>query len=490
MTSLSCDRDPLLSPDDAARIHAQALRILSKIGVEVRHPDAAAALHRDGFAWHGDRVVFEPAEVERYLEDARRLLGARPGRQHTPRPSRLTLRISTYALNVHDLESDRFVPYTAARLIEMTKFLDSLADERVEGAPPGIPVDVPPDLQPLAQYRIAALYARQGQMPVEPTSARTVNSILDMAEVMGHPVRRLPIYVPSPLRFGGDSLEVVLACADRLDSISVSSMPAAGATAPLQPFGALALSAAECLGGMIITRVLTGKPVTFAVNIFPFDLHTSAMTFGTPEGLLFELLSRDMNHYYGWDWSPAPDNLHVMAKRPDAQSAAEKAAILVLGASLGARYFTGAGMLSLDDAFSPEQLLLDCEMRDWAERAIADTALGETAVPDWIPEIEAGLRRGFIGLDSTLDGFREALWFPRTFRRDAIGPWMAEGQPHMSERLREQVRERISAHSFALDGDRRREIERIYASAARSIEQGSPQVAHRSVRGRQSTSEP
>jgi len=68
---------------------------------------------------------------------------------------------------------------------------------------------------------------------------------------------------------------------------------------------------------LVAVRVLTGKPVTFAVNIFPFDLRATAMVFGSPENVLFQMLCRDLNRLYGWGWDPAPDNVHVMAKLPD-----------------------------------------------------------------------------------------------------------------------------------------------------------------------------
>jgi len=53
----------------------------------------------------------------------------------------------------------------------------------------------------------------------------------------------------------------------------------------------------------------------------------------------------------------------------------------------------------------------------------------------------------------------------RQFQRGAIGPWLAAGQPRLSDRLRDEVRRRIAAHDFELDAARRREIERIYQSA-------------------------
>jgi len=464
-------RDELMSQDQAARAHEVAKRVLREIGMEVRHAEVLERLRDGGFRVSDGRVFFEPAVVDEYVDEMRRLVSSRSTYPSSASDDgRLTLSVSSYSLHVHDVETGRVVPYTTDRLIEMCKLMDTLAEDGVYGAPPGIPTDEPPDLQPVAQYRIAALYARQGASPVDPTSAKTVGYLLDMAEVMGRPIRRLPVYIPTPLRLGGESLEVVLSCVDRLSHISISSMPATGATAPLHPFGALALAAAELMGGAVAVRALTGKPTTFAVGIFPFDLRAGAMVFGSPENMLFQMLCADFNRFYGWAQHPVPDNIHVMATLPNAQSASEKAAIMSLGAFMGARHFSCAGTLSLDDIFSPEQLLVDCEIRDWVQRAVQGVWMGEEVVDDWLPEIQAGLQRGFMALDSTLDYYKVHTWYPQRFWRGAIGPWLSEGQPPFSDRLQDEVRQRIAAHDFELDVDRRREIERIYQCARAAIE--------------------
>lgn len=462
-------REALMSLDQAARVHELAKRILQEIGMEVRHAGALQRLQAEGFRVQGDHVFFEPAVIEEYVDEMRRLISSWSAPTPVPDGSRLTLSVSTYSLHVHDIEADRVVPYTTDRLIGMCKLVDTLAEDGVYGAPPGIPTDEHPDLQPVAQYRIAALYARQGATPVDPTSAKTVNYLLDMAEVMGRPIRSLPVYLPTPLRLGGDSLDVVLACVERLSHISVSSMPATGATAPIHPFGALALAAAELMGGLVAMRVLTGKPATFAVEIFPFDLRAGAMVFGSPENMLFQMLSADCNRFYGWAQDHVPGNIHVMAKLPDAQSAAEKAAIMALGAFLGARHFSCAGTLSLDEIFSPEQLLVDCEIRDWVQRAIQGVWMGEEAVDDWLAEIRVGVQQGFMALDSTLDHYKRHMWYPQRFERGAVGPWLIKGQPRLSGRLRDEVRRRIAAHDFELDADRHREIEQIYRTARKAV---------------------
>lgn len=331
---LRFSRPELITPDQAARVHELAKRILQEIGLKVQHPGALERLRAEGFRVDGNRVFFEPQAVETYVEDMRQWIGVQVPPDPGPDDGRLALSVSTYSLYVHDIDRDQVVPYTTESLIQMTKLMDTLADERVWGAPPGIPMDEPPDLQPIAQYRIAALYARQGAQPVDPTSARTVGHLLDMADVLGRPIHSLPVYPATPLCLGGESWDVVLACVDRLSHIRVYSMPSTGASAPLHPFGALALAAAEMMGGLVVARIMTHKPVIFAVNIFPFDLRAGAMVFGSPENMLFQMVCNDLNQFYGWPWDPSFGNIHVMPKLPNVQSGAEKAAIMAVGAFL------------------------------------------------------------------------------------------------------------------------------------------------------------
>jgi trimethylamine--corrinoid protein Co-methyltransferase len=471
-------RPELITPEESARIHALAVRILDDIGMEVRHEEALRRLAATGHRVQGDRAFFEPAVVEARVEAMRRRLDAAPAPGPAPNDGLLHLGVSSYSLYLQDPVSDQVIPYNTEKLIEMAKFMDSFAGERVTGVPPGIPMDVHPDLHAIAQYRIAARYARQGATPVDPTSARTVNHLLDMAEVMGEPIRGLPVYVPSPLRFGGESIDVVLACLDRLTHIWVSSMPSTGANAPVQPFAALALAAAEVIGGMLCMEALTDKPVGFHAQIFPFDLRAGAQVFGSPENLLFQMLCMDFNRFYGHRSSGAPGNIHVMPKVADAQSSAEKAAIMSAGAFLGARHFGSAGTLSLDEIFSPVQLLVDCEIRDWAQRAVRGVALDANDDQDaWLEEIRGGLQRGFMGLDSTLNDYvlsketldRGGTWYPRFFLRNAFGAWDRAGRPELNDRLRAEVRARITRHDYELDPVRRGEIERIYRAAERGL---------------------
>jgi trimethylamine--corrinoid protein Co-methyltransferase len=464
---LEFSRKKFIRPDQAARVHEMAKEILAKIGIEILNEAVLGQIKKMGLHCIGSRVLFEPVVVEEYLSDMRRRIAIQS--KPVPENDHLKLYVNSYSMFVHDPDTDQVVKYDTPRLIEMTKLMDSLAGDGVLNAPPGFPMDEPPDLQSIAQYRIATLYARQGATPVDPTSVRTVDYLLEMAEVMGEPVSHLYVWVPSPLRLGGESLDVVLACQDRLSSISVGSMPCAGATAPLQPFGALALASAELIGAMIVVQMVTGKPTSFQVPLLPFDLHAGAMVFGSPELFLYSMLSSDMNCFYGHPWNPAPASIMTMAKRPDQQAAAEKAGIMISGALLGARSFYWGGTLSLDEIFSPIQLLMDCEIRDWVQQAVRGIWLGEEAVENWLSEIEAGLKQGFMALDSTLDYHKLYTWYPKRSERGTIGGWIDRGQPHLEDRLRAEVKQRIASHDFELDTTRRKAVDKIYASARHKI---------------------
>jgi len=466
-TPLEITRNRLLSQEQAARIHELAKDILFNIGIEILNESLLDQLNRQGFHCLGNRVYFDPAIVDEYIEDMHHRIANKSS--PTPVDNQFKLYVNSYSMFVHHLDTDCIVRYDTPKLIEMTKFIDTLYGEGVSNLPPGIPMDEPPDLQPIAQYRIAALYARQGAAPVDPTSVRTIDYLMEMAQVMNSPITHLYVWVPTPLRLGGESLDVVLACQDRLSSITVGNMPSAGATVPLQPFGALALTSAELIGAMIVVQVITGKPTSFHVPLFPFDLRAGAMVLGSPEAMLYSMLSAEMNHFYGYPWNPAPGSIMVMAKRPDEQAAAEKTANLIIGALLGARSFYWAGTLSLDEIFSPIQLLVDCEIRDWAQQATRGIWLGEEAVEDWISEIKTGLKRGFMGLDSTLDYHNLYTWYPRFFERGAIGGWFSRGQPYLENRLRAEVKKRIASHNFELDSTQRKEIDRIYSNARQKL---------------------
>ena len=71
-------REPLITPDQAAHVHEQAKRILQEVGLEVRHAGVLQRLQAEGFRVSGERVFFEPAVVDGFVEQMRQWIHPHP----------------------------------------------------------------------------------------------------------------------------------------------------------------------------------------------------------------------------------------------------------------------------------------------------------------------------------------------------------------------------------------------------------------------------
>ena len=468
MAKFSLYRDDLLSQDEMQRIHETALDILHEVGLAVLRDDLREVAQSAGFRVREDRIFFEPQVVAEYLDERRRRAA-----ENAPLPReddyKLYIGASQYCHHVHDIKSDKVVPFNTELLIEVTKFVDTLAERGVASSPPGCPLDVPPELQRLAQFRIGAENLRGGSWrPMTDSPPQMVEFIFAMAEVMGRPIRQLPVHLVSPLRLAGQSLDIALHFRERIDCIHIGNMPAAGATAPILPFGALAQSAAEVLGSFVVLSTATDTPIDFQMRVLPFDLRATAMVMGTPETLLYDLAIWEMNDFYGYQrhQDRGSGRINTMASFPGSQAAAERASLMAVGALLGARGF-GGGVLRLDEVFSPEQLLIDCEIKDHVQRLLEGLTV-EEGTYNWVDMVRKGSERDFLSLDSTLDNYQQSYWYSRLFERTLPG-WRDADPDSLHKRALELYREGLARYDYELDPHRRNELDNIWEQAVRSL---------------------
>jgi trimethylamine:corrinoid methyltransferase-like protein len=294
---------------------------------------------------------------------------------------------------------------------------------------------------------------------------------MEMAEVLGHPIRSLPVYIVSPLTIGAESLESVLAVLPKLEHIHTGNMPSVGGTTPVQIAHCLALGVGEGVGSAIVLRAATNLPVGWGIGAQAFDLRGMAMSFGGPEHQLFRWAAEEMNafcHGYDLDASGGWAAMRSQAKLPGPQAAAEKMAGAVTAALTGAYELDGAGSLSLDEVFSAEQLVFDLEIRDHVQRLIA--GIESSVDPEaCLSDVAEGIESGFMGLDSTLSQYRQVYWLPRLMERRSLAGWLAAGAPNLHCRAKEIAREQVKKHDYELPADLLREINRIYARAEREL---------------------
>ncbi len=461
-------RPRLLTVEQLERICAAGRQILAEQGLRVLHDDARAAAARAGLRVDGDRVFPDRSAIAECADEARASSRPRPPSQEAE-PAAFSLSTCQYATHVHDLDTDTVVPFTTSRLVEAAKLVDSLLEDRVVGHVPGCPGDVPTHLQPILQYKIQAQYCRQGAAAIDPKWAESLPYVMEMAEVLGEPMRSLPVYVVSPLTIGAESLKSVLSVRDRLERLHTGNMSSVGATAPIRIADALALGLAEVMGSAIVLRAITGLPVGWGVGTMAFDLRGMAMSFGGPEDVLFRWACQEFNAYcHGREPAAPRGAMRTQAKLPGPQASAEKMAGMVSGALLGSSHFDGGGAMSLDEVFSAEQLIIDCELRDYAQRLAAGID-GDCDPAAARAEAALGLDGGFLRLDSTLDAYRDVYWLPRLFERRSLAGWLGGGAPDMRDRAKAVARELVAKHDYELPSDLVGELDRIYSRAEREL---------------------
>ena len=467
--SFSVQRPPVLDMGQLERMEEAMLRILEDVGIAVPDEDLREQLRARGFRIGGTRVFIRRNVILEFLDSERKRNGdafAEGSQPVDPSDDPIELSVSPYPQHCHDIQTDRVVPFDTERLIEATRLVDVLASEGVVSSPPGCPADVPPALQPILQFWVAATYSRQGRYPVDPKSAESLPFVMEMAEVIGSPLRHLPIYVFSPLTLGGESLRCVLEFEARLSSVHVGNMASLGCSAPIHAGDAFALCAAEAIGSAILVRELIELPVSWRIRLCPVDMASLAMALGTPEDLLLLFANAEVNAFFqGSRWRPEVASVHTSAKQPGAQACAEKSSLMTTGALLGARRLGGAGTLSLDEVFSPEQLLYDLEIRNHVQRVVQ--GLDGDCIPErCLEEVAEGVRQtNFAGHGSTLDAHRQVYWYPELFERRFLNAWMADDAPTIRHRAREKIQKLLRQHDYELDPAVRGELDRVLGDA-------------------------
>lgn len=411
-------------------IHREALTILERIGLAVENAEARALLAaQDGVTVEGIRLRFAPGLVEREIEANRAALEAADRAARKP-PSRARAddASSTVSIGCGDLPQHYRDPrtgdtalFTAASLIDATRFLQAATARGTWAMVPGVPRDVPPQLQALTEYYVGCEWCASGGNVDTLHPLEALPYLFDMAAAMGRDIRGCGMFSVSPLRLGGFELDTAIRLRGRFSSYAIASLPAAGASGPVHPVANWAVSLAEVLGGAVVLRIASGgKPVHLGPGMYPFDLRTLAVIGGAPEHVLMQHGAWQVARRY----DPGAGYIHTIltqARHPGLQAGLEKSYGAGFAVALGCRAIQGAGLLGFDDVFSPEQFLADVELRDALQRLLSPS---EPPPADrWLALVEEGLARSFPEADTTLDDHARVYHYPRLLDRSTMyGP--------------------------------------------------------------------
>ena len=459
-------RDMLVpfSPDDLAEMHSAALRVLREIGMVVGNQQALKALADAGVRVEGGRAFFAPGFVEERLASIR--AGRRERRPRRVR-ERLTIGIGDMCQYYLSPATGEIELMTTADLVEACKCAQSLHDLGLRANVPGVPRDVPQQLQAIVEYRVGAEFLSTGGNVDTLHPPEALPYLFAMAEAMDRPLTGCGMFTVSPLRLAGLEFDAAVYYASHWQSFSVHSLPAVGATAPIHLRAAWVLSIAEAVGGAVVLHVVGGgKPVHFTAGMYPFDLRTLAIIGGSPEFAWMCWAGAQVNRFYDPDAGYSM-MLGTQAKQPGLQAGLEKAMAGAFGVMTGCDDLHYAGVLSYDDIFSPEQMLADCELRDALEQ------LRRVCPPEdadgWLEEIREGATNGYVQTDATLDNHHSTYWYPRLLDRTTWHTYQAGQGKEARRRAREEMLALLAAYSYEPPGSAIEAVRRIFAEAWRAL---------------------
>ena len=450
-----------LSSFNPSLVWENALRILSEIGFAVESETVRRKISGQ-LREKGGRVCFPREIVEHYAEELRRKSAAerRPPDGKPGELSLFNIGLSSYWF---DPAAQSIRPYDTATMVKHTKFVYQMARERsfVPNVV-GYPLDVPPRIQFLTLYYLHCLYNPGVGAFCLANTLDEMRFNLEIAGVLGvQPVFGTEMI--SPLKFMGGSIDIAFALYRDGMAVSVDPMPIIGVTAPMDWHAAWGLSVAENIGCYVIFRLCGVADVRPTFRLFPPNMTAGMTYFSSPKHLAAMLTRRAVREFFGMATDGA-EFLLVTSKAPDQQAAIEKTAGCLAAATHGFRYLEGAGSLWIDEVFSPQQLLIDLEIRDFVHAMRADLApSGLNAIDEISRGVEAG---SFLSTDCSLDHFEDFIWRPRLFD---LGPRAAWDRRALLSRVKPQIEEKAAQYEYELGGVKREEIERIMERARKKL---------------------
>jgi trimethylamine--corrinoid protein Co-methyltransferase len=442
----------VLDDDQLYEIHLSVLEVLERTGIAVQHEEARKLLKKAGCRFDGDRAHYPGRLIERCIDSA---------------PSRIVMydRNKRPAMHLESTKihfgmgSDTLYAYDPnTQELKKSEAADVANAARVADACPnidylmslGIVHDVSQSVNDLVQFQ---QMAENSTKPICFTAhhRKNLRAIIDMAAAVAgglDALQRYPFIIHysepnSPLMLTETALDKVLLCSELNIPLLFTPGSMTGGTAPATRAGALVISVAESLAGLVIHQLKNeGAPIISGGNSMVMDLMTTICSYGAPEFHLVIAGYSELFHYYKlpvWGFAGCSDS-HLL----DEQAAIEATFSIMMNAMAGTNLIHDVGYLSSGLTGSCEMIVMSDEIIGLVRRMLRGMPVDpESLATEVIDQVGPGGH--FLMDDHTLRHMRSEFWRPRLLNRDPLETWQNKGAKPLRVRLNERVREILSA---------------------------------------------
>lgn len=437
----------LLNDADLEAIHRVATAILGEMGMLVQDEETRALLQRAGCReGAGGYLLYPEALVERALETvpSRMVLYDREGKVAVDSRDREPhFGPGLNSIDFLDHRTGEHRPCTARDVEDIGRVCEGLPHIDF-AAGLGNPSDVPAAEQAMVTVRALVEttvkpIAFIGHDEVESQEIwGTLADVVGGWEALAERPCGLDLTGPrSPLELGQEACRRLrFAARHRLPVVCYPALTT-GASGPITLAGALAQSAAEILGGLVVHQLEEpGAPVISGSAVLPMDMRSGAIAYGSPEyvlaclGAVDYFNSLDVPSWFGAGCSDA----HTV----DVQAAAEAGMSMQTAVVSGTSFIHNLGYLSAGKTASLEMLVLCDELAGLAKRFAAGVRVDEETL-GWEVIRRSYRDHSFLSDKHTVDHVRTAMWYPALCQRGPVEEWMAAGSVGMGERVREKL---------------------------------------------------
>jgi trimethylamine--corrinoid protein Co-methyltransferase len=444
----------LLDESQILRVHHAALRILNEVGVKVNLKRALDLL-RDHGAGVGEKniVRIPPFLVEEAIQSA---------------PSSVTIH-NRNKQPVMELGSRRIyfgtgtdLPKTVdlvSREIRDTRGDDIVTSTLISDAMPNIDFiasyGLPRDITPGLHYiRCFQLQVENSVKPIFFTagSLQDLMIILDMASAVAgtrEELSRYPFLIQyseptSPLTHSEEAVSKLICCAENRIPINYTPALLAGSTGPVTLAGALSVSVAEALSGLVIHQLAhKGAPIITGVAATGMDMLRATVSYTAPEFRLTHSAYADVFHYYDlpiWGTAGCSDS-----QFPDLQAGAEYAFTLLNAALDGTNLIHDCGYMGQGFVACPEMIVFADQVIGMVKRYMRGFEIDDEHLAlDVIRKVGPGGQ--FLSEKHTLDHFMKEHWRPDLFNRENLPNWIKMGRKKVDDKLIEKAVEIAKSH--------------------------------------------
>lgn len=455
-----------LCPRDMQRIHETALDVLERIGMADPIPATLKrALAAGCWLNKHDRLCFPRALVEDVVAGAPRtfpIFARDPAHDRMVGEDRVHFCTAGEAVQVIDFGSGGHRPSTLVDLYDYYRLADRLEHIHHVGQP-----IVATDIEDIRAHNLSVAYAGMAgtkkSFGFSMANAEHVDEVVALADMVigeeGGFLKR-PFFqighcpVVSPLRFGKDTSEVQVRCAELGIVSDMCVAPQAGATAPAALAGALVQACAETLASLVQAHLTRrGARMFFGNWVFVSDLRTGAFTGGSGEEAVLMAAAAQMAQFYQLPGSVAAGMTD--SKVLDYQAGFEKGLTVALaGLAGGNMVYEAAGMMSSLLATSFESMVMDNDLLGTVQRALRGIEVTDDTLSFEV--IEDVVLRGpnhYLGHAQTLKLMQSEFLYPEVSDRQTLSVWSSSGRPSACDHARVRVREILSAHYPVLVDD-------------------------------------